>query len=321
MNKQTRIFLAGHTGMVGSALFRRLDAMGYRNLILRSHSQVDLTDQSATLRLFQDEKPEVVLLAAAKVGGIYANSSAPAEFLFTNLSIQNNVIDASLKVGVKTLLFLGSSCIYPRDCLQPIKENYLLTGPLEETNRAYAIAKLAGVECCWSCNKQFGTRYFSVMPSNLYGPGDNYDNTLSHVIPGLIRRIHEAKVLRQKEAIVWGTGTPRREFLYSDDLAAACLFLLTNLEETWKQLFIDGQPPIVNIGVGYDLTISELANEICKVIKYTGVIKFDSSKPDGTPRKLLDTSKIREIGWEAKTTLNDGLQVAYADFLDRDEQS
>jgi len=317
MNKQTRIFLAGHTGMVGSALFRRLDAMGYRNLIVRPHNQVDLTDQAATSQLFQEEMPEIVLLAAAKVGGIYANSTAPAEFLFNNLCIQNNVINASLKAGVKTLLFLGSSCIYPRNCSQPIKENYLLTGPLEETNRAYAIAKLAGVEYCWSCNKQFGTRYFSVMPANLYGPGDNYDSTLSHVIPGLIRRIHEAKVTRQKEAIVWGTGAPRREFLYSDDLADACLFLMRDLENVWGQLFSDGQPPIVNVGVGHDLTISEVADEICKVIKYTGVIKYDSSKPDGTPRKLLDITKIREIGWEAKKSFNDGLQVAYADFLKR----
>ena len=321
MDRDTRIFLAGHTGMVGSALLRVLKMMGYRNIVLRSHKQLDLTDQSATQKLFQDEKPEVVILAAAKVGGIYANSLSPADFLFPNLAIQNNVIEASLKGGVKTLLFLGSSCIYPRDCPQPIKEQYLLTGPLEPTNRAYAIAKLAGVEYCWACNKQYGTRYFGVMPTNLYGPGDNYKKSLSHVVPGLIQRIHEAKDMGRGEVVVWGTGKPKREFLYSDDLAAACLFLLVNLDLVWKQLFSDDQPPIVNIGVGREQTIGELANRICKTIGYSGAIRFDPSKPDGTPRKLLDITKIRGIGWEAKTSFDEGIEAAYADYLKRHESS
>ena len=321
LDRDTRIFLAGHTGMVGSALLRILKAMDYRNVVLRSHKQLDLTDQSATLKLFRDEAPEVVILAAAKVGGIYANSTAPADFLFANLAIQNNVINASLKSGVKNLLFLGSSCIYPRDCPQPIKEEYLLTGPLELTNRAYAIAKLAGVEYCWSCNKQYGTRYFGVMPTNLYGPGDNYKKSLSHVIPGLIQRIHEAKEIDKGEVVVWGTGMPKREFLYSEDLAAASLFLLTNLDIVWNQLFSDELPPIVNIGTGREQTIRELANKICKTIGYTGAIKFDPSKPDGTPRKILDITKIRGIGWEAKTSFDEGIEAAYADYLERYENS
>ena len=305
--------------MVGSALLRMLKAMDYRNVVLRTHEELDLTDQSATLKLFRDEAPEVVILAAAKVGGIFANSSAPADFLLANLAIQNNVIEASLKGGVNNLLFLGSSCIYPRDCPQPIKEEYLLTGPLEPTNRAYAIAKLTGVEHCWSCNKQYGTRYFGVMPTNLYGMGDNYERSKSHVIPGLIQRIHEAKEMDQDEVVVWGTGKPKREFMYSDDLAVACLFLLNNLDDNWNQLFSDDQPPIVNIGVGHEQSISELAMRICKSIGYTGAIKFDHSKPDGTPRKLLDITKISAVGWEAKTSFKEGIEAAYADYLERHE--
>ena len=315
MKSTTKIYVAGHTGLVGSAILRRLKLERYENLVCYTHSELDLTDQAATKAMFKSERPEIVVLAAAKVGGIVANDSFPSDFLYINLAIQNSVINAAVETGVKTLIFLGSSCIYPRDCLQPIKEESLLSGPLEETNRAYAIAKIAGVELCWSANKQYGFNYLAVMPANMYGPNDNYENTYSHVIPGLIRRIHEAKSNGDKEVKIWGTGEPRREFLYSDDLADACLFLLTNLNDLSSCLYSEHKPPLVNIGVGQDLTIHELSNIICSIVGFRGKLVFDTSKPDGTPRKLLDVSKMTKFGWKAKWPLKEGINNSYKDFL------
>ena len=303
--------------MVGAALLRQLEGEGYQNLLLRSHAEVDLSDQSATFRLFREEKPEVVILAAAKVGGILANNSFPAEFISKNISIQNNVLQAAVENSVSEVLFLGSSCIYPRDCAQPIREDYLMSGPLETTNRPYAVAKIAGVEFCWACNRQYGTRYVAVMPTNLYGLGDNFDLNDAHVLPALIRRIHEAKEFGAEEVVIWGSGSPRREFLYSDDLAEACILLLENLELLESQLFCEDKPPIVNVGVGHDLEISELAMRICEVVGFNGKLVFDKTKPDGTPRKLLDSSRINGLGWTPKTPLKIGLPIVYDEFLSR----
>lgn len=319
MDKQAKIYVAGHRGLVGSAMVSHLRTAGYNNLLLRSHSELDLTDQAATNACFEAERPDYVLLAAAKVGGILANNSFPAEFLYQNLMIQANVIHAARQSGVKRLLFLGSSCIYPRDCPQPIREDYLLTGPLEPTNRPYAIAKIAGIEQCWSYNRQYGTRYLAVMPTNLYGPGDNYDLYGSHVIPALIRKFHEGKVQGAKNVTVWGTGTPRREFLYSDDMAAACIYLMNLPDAEFAgMLGSDGQrAPLINIGSGEDVTIADLAKLVMVTVGFEGQIVFDTSKPDGTPRKLTDVSKLSAIGWRARIGLEDGLRRAYGDFLQR----
>ena len=321
MNPNSRIYIAGHRGLVGSAIVRRLRAAGHTALITRTHAELDLTDEHATRTFFQAERPEIVFLAAAKVGGIVANNSYPAEFIRDNLAIQTNVIHAAHAAGVQRLLFLGSSCIYPKLAPQPMPESCLLTGPLEPTNRPYALAKIAGIEMCWSYNRQYGTRYLAAMPTNLYGPGDNYHPTNSHVIPALIRKFHEAKARGDATVTVWGTGTPRREFLYSDDMADACVFLMNLPDDRYAALLgsdetVSGrfEPPLVNIGVGEDVTIAELAAAVAQVVGYAGSIVYDATKPDGTPRKLMDVGLINRAGWKASTTLEAGLRSAYAEF-------
>lgn len=303
-----KIYVAGHRGLVGSALMRRLKMGGYWNLVTRTHAELDLTDQAAVRRFFAEEKPDHVFLAAAKVGGIYANSTYPVDFIYTNLMIQSNVIHAAYLNGVKKLLFLGSSCIYPRSSPQPMREEYLLTGLLESTNEPYAIAKIAGIKMCAAYNRQFGANYLCVMPTNLYGPGDNYDLDNSHVLPALIRKMHEGKERGDKEVIIWGTGTPRREFLYSDDMADACMFLV-------EHYHAQDVGEIVNIGVGEDISIRALAALVAQQIGYKGKLVFDISKPDGTPRKLLDVSCMTSLGWRAKTALPDGIMKAYQAYL------
>ena len=316
MHLNARIYVAGHRGLVGSALVRALRQAGYHNLLLSTHQELELTDPRAVAGFFAAQRPEYVLLAAAKVGGILANDSYPADFITQNLSIQNNVLLEARKTGVKRLLFLGSSCIYPKLCPQPIKEEYLLTGPLEPTNRPYAVAKIAGIETCWALNRQYGTQFLAVMPTNLYGPGDNYDLATSHVIPALIRKMAEAKQQRSPDVEIWGTGEPRREFLHSDDMAQACLFLLGLPDETFLPLVRDTQQaPIVNIGCGADVTIRELAELIAGVVGFRGKLLFDSSKPDGTPRKFLDVSKLERLGWKAKVPLRQGLETVCESFL------
>lgn len=319
MEKNAKIYVAGHRGLVGSALVRNLQAKGYNNLLLRTHAELDLTDAAATAAFFRDERPDYVFLAAAKVGGILANNNFPADFIRDNLAIQNNVIEQAYTAGVKRLLFLGSSCIYPRDCPQPIKEEYLLTGPLEPTNRPYALAKIAGIEMCWSYNRQFGTHYLAVMPTNLYGPGDNYHPENSHVIPGLIRKFHEAKVNGAESVSVWGTGRPRREFLYSDDMADACVFVMSLPDAAFSEFLgadrNDGLAPLINVGTGTDLTIHELAEEVQRTTGFQGSIVFDTNKPDGTMRKLTDVGRLNSMGWKATTSLQVGLKNAYEDFL------
>ena len=312
MEKSSRIFVAGHRGLVGSAIRRELEGQGYSNLLLSSHAELDLTDRSAVDAFFSREQPEYVFLAAAKVGGILANDTYPADFIRENLEIQTNVIDASYKNGVKRLLFLGSSCIYPKLAPQPIKEEYLLTGPLESTNRAYAMAKIAGIEMCWSYNRQYGTRYLAAMPTNLYGPGDNFDLQGSHVLPALMRKVVEAKLSGQKRLVVWGTGTPRREFLYSEDLAEACVHLLNLPEATFDLLLTEKEAPLINIGTGKDLTIRELAELVSKILEFDCELVFDASRLDGTPRKLLDVSRINALGWKAKTSLEEGIRRTFA---------
>jgi GDP-L-fucose synthase len=311
MEKNSRIFVAGHRGLVGSAIQRALVEGGYTNLILRTHRELDLGDRNAVRQFFDTEKPEFVFLAAAKVGGILANDTYPADFIRDNLEIQTNVIDASYRRGVERLLFLGSSCIYPKLAPQPIKEEYLLTGPLEATNRAYALAKIAGIEMCWSYNRQYGTRYLAAMPTNLYGPGDNFDLAGSHVLPALIRKVVEAKSAGQRTFVVWGSGKPRREFLYSKDLAEACIHLLNLPEGLYTRLINTTEPPLINIGTGEDLTIRELAELIARVLGFDCEIKFDTSKQDGTPQKLLDVSRIHALGWKATTSLADGIRLTY----------
>lgn len=322
MDKDARIYVAGHRGLVGSAIVRRLQAAGHTRLLLRTHAELDLTDEHATRAFFESEKPEYVFLAAAKVGGIVANNTLPGAFIRDNLAIQNSVIHAAYLNGVKRLLFLGSSCIYPKLAPQPMRERDLLTGPLEPTNRPYALAKIAGIEMCWSYNRQYGTQYLAAMPTNLYGPGDNYHPTLSHVIPALLRKFHEAKAAGRGVVEVWGTGTPRREFLYSDDMADACVFLMNLPDERFRALLgsdesVTGrfEPPLVNIGVGDDVTIAELAARVARVVGFEGRIAYDTSKPDGTPRKLMDVSLLAAAGWKARTGLEDGLRVAYAEFV------
>jgi GDP-L-fucose synthase len=321
MKKDSRIYVAGHRGLVGSAIVRRLQAAGHTNLLLRTHAELDLTNEAATRAFFETEKPEYVFLAAAKVGGIVANNSFPAEFIRDNLAIQTNAIHAAYLCGVKRLLFLGSSCIYPKLAPQPMRERDLLTGPLEPTNRPYALAKIAGVEMCWSYNRQYGTKYLAAMPTNLYGPGDNYHPTNSHVIPALLRKFHEAKLAGAPTVTVWGTGTPRREFLFSDDMADACVYLMNLPDDRYSALLGSDEtatgrfePPLVNIGVGEDVTIAELAALVAKVVGYAGKIVYDTSKPDGTPRKLMDVGLMSAAGWRAGTGLEAGLAVAYAEF-------
>ncbi|MBI2311636.1 MAG: GDP-L-fucose synthase [Betaproteobacteria bacterium] len=314
-DRDSRIYVAGHRGLAGSALVRRLESAGYRTILTRSHPDLDLTDQRGVRAYFEQQRPEYVFLAAAKVGGILANDTYPADFIYANLAIQTNVIHECWRAGVRRLIFLGSSCIYPRDCPQPMKEEYLLTGPLEPTNRPYAVAKIAGIEMCRSYNRQYGTRYLAVMPTNLYGPGDNYDLQASHVIPALIRKMHEAKVRGERQAVVWGTGTPRREFLLSDDMADACMFLMSLSDERFPAALEPASLPLFNIGCGEDLTIRELAEAIGKIVGFGGQIVFDSSKPDGAPRKLMDTSRLAQLGWKAAIPLDQGLRLAYADYL------
>jgi GDP-L-fucose synthase len=312
MRPGSRVYIAGHRGLVGSAIRRCLAASGYKNLLLRKRADLNLEDRLAVWNFFDSERPEYVVLAAAKVGGIHANSTYPADFISENLLIQSNVIDACYEFKVKRLLFLGSSCIYPKVCPQPIREEYLLTGPLEPTNRPYALAKIAGIEQCWAYNRQYGTRFVAAMPTNLYGPGDNFDLENSHVLPALLRKVAVAKANNAKQVNVWGTGTPRREFLYSDDLAEACAFLLQLPEDRFDQLLQNDRPPLTNIGTGEDVTIRELAELICRLLDYSGELTFDSTQPDGTPRKLLDVSRIRSLGWEPRVTLEEGIRRTYA---------
>ena len=367
MDKNSKVYVAGHQGLVGSALVRRLLAGGHspQSLVLKTHQELDLTDQAAVRDFFAAEKPEYVFLAAAKVGGIHANNTYPAEFIQQNLAIQTNVIHEAWRNNVRRLLFLGSSCIYPRDCPQPIKEEYLLTGPLESTNRPYAVAKIAGIEMCWSYNRQYGTRFMAAMPTNLYGPGDNYDLNNSHVLPALIRKFHLAKLAQQGDlagimqdeaahgtipddirkmlglsprpsvlipdssqssvlspqsgVTLWGTGAPKREFLYSDDMAEACIFLLNQPDEQLDSVLSpqSSMPPLVNIGCGEDLTIRELAELIKDVIGFTGSLAFDTAKPDGTMRKVMDVSRINALGWKRTTQLKDGIKLSYQDMLSK----
>ncbi|HEY2470430.1 MAG TPA: GDP-L-fucose synthase [Terracidiphilus sp.] len=311
MEKHSKIFVAGHRGLVGSAICRVLGRHGYSTLILRTHAELDLADRKATLEFFDRERPEYVILAAAKVGGILANDTYPADFIRDNLEIQTGVIDAAYRSGVKRLLFLGSSCIYPKLAPQPIKEEYLLTGPLEPTNRAYALAKIAGIEMCWSYNRQFGTKYLAAMPTNLYGPGDNFDLHGSHVLPALMRKVVEAKRAGEKKLVVWGTGRPRREFLYSDDLAEACIHLMTLPEQKYEALISQDYAPLINVGTGEDLTIRELAELVARALDFDCELVFDTSHQDGTPQKLLDVSRIHALGWKAKVGLEDGIRSTY----------
>jgi len=304
MRNTDKIYVAGHRGMVGSAIVRKLLKEGYDNLLLRTSQQLDLRDQAAVNDFFSEEKPDYVFLAAAKVGGIMANNTYRADFIFDNLAIQNNIIKASQENDVKKLLFLGSSCIYPKLAPQPLKEEYMLTGPLEPTNEPYAIAKIAGIEMCDAFRAQYGCNFISVMPTNLYGPNDNYDLKNSHVLPALIRKFHEAKINNEPYVVLWGTGKPRREFLHADDLADACYFLMQNYNE----------PGLVNIGTGVDIEIGELAQLIKKIVGYEGNIEHDFTKPDGTPRKLLDVSKLHSLGWKASISLEEGLRKVYSEF-------
>ncbi len=307
MNTGAKLYVAGHRGMVGSALVRRLQQSGYTNILVRTHAELDLLNQAATHNFLMQEKPDFIFIAAATVGGIHANNTLRADFIYQNLMLEANLIHGAWLAGVQRLCFLGSSCIYPRDCPQPIKEEYLLTGPLEPTNEPYAIAKIAGIKLCESYNRQYGTHFFSVMPTNLYGPNDNYDLANSHVLPALIRKAHEAKQRGDSELVVWGSGTPRREFLYVDDLADACVFLM-------EQGVADG---MYNIGTGEDVTIRELAETVMSTVGFPGSMVFDASKPDGTPRKLLDVSRLRDMGWRAHTPWHGGIALAYRDFCRR----
>jgi len=305
MDKSSRIYIAGHNGLVGSALMRRLSAQGYTNLLYRTHAELDLERQGETEAFFKMEHPDVVFLAAARVGGIHANNTYPAEFIYQNLLVQNNVIHSAWQAGVKELLFLGSSCIYPNDKKRAIRETDFMNGPLEPTNDAYAVAKIAGIKMCQAFRKEYGLRYLSVMPTNLYGPRDNYHPLNSHVLPAFLRRFHEAKEARKEAVTIWGTGQVRREFLYSDDMADACIHVMNTYEGN----------DIINIGCGEDLTIAELAAKVAATVGFSGRIEYDASKPDGTPRKLLDISRIKSLGWKPRIPLDEGLKLAYAAML------
>ncbi|MDA9285264.1 GDP-L-fucose synthase [Pseudomonadales bacterium] len=307
IHEESKIYVAGHMGMVGSAIIRRLQLGGYRNIITRTRQELDLIDQKATFEFLLSEKPDYIFLAAATVGGIVANNTFRADFIYQNLAIQNNVIHGALMAGINDLCFLGSSCIYPRDCQQPIKEECLLTGPLEQTNEPYAIAKIAGLKLCENCNRQYSTRYVCAMPTNLYGLNDNYDLEESHVLPALIHKAHDAKMSNSSHYEVWGSGTPKREFLYVDDMADACVFLMES--EVYEGIY--------NIGVGEDITIRELADLVKKSVGFSGSVAFDSDKPDGSPRKLLDVSRMKKLGWKAKTPLSEGIAISYQDFLSK----
>lgn len=310
----SRIYIAGHTGMVGSAIMNRLRRLGFANLVTRSHADLDLLDQQAVRAFFQQEQIDCVILAAARVGGILANATFPADFIYQNLAIQNNVIHEAWQAGVQNLLFLGSSCIYPKLASQPMKEEYLLTGPLEPTNEPYAIAKIAGIKMCEAYNRQYNTSYFAVMPTNLYGPGDHYGLQNSHVLPALIRKMHDAKMGGQKEVVLWGTGTARREFLHCNDLAAAIGFLLSMDRDTLFSSFAAHGTPLINIGYGKDITIQELAHKIRRITGFTGEIIWDKTKPDGTPQKLLDVSRIKALGWQPAISLSDGIHDTYLNY-------
>jgi len=315
LNTQPRIYVAGHNGLVGSAIVRTLRAQGYTNIVTRSHKELELTDQAQVREFFRTEKIDQVYLAAAKVGGIHANNTYPADFIYDNMMVQANVVHEARFNGVQKLLFLGSSCIYPRMAPQPIKEEYLMSGMLEPTNEPYAMAKIAGIKLCESYNRQYGTDYRSVMPTNLYGPGDNYHPENSHVIPALIRRFHEAKLSNAPEVVIWGSGKPMREFLYVDDMAAACVHVM-NLDHDTYAKHTDPMHSHINVGTGEDVTIADLARLVGEVVGYRGRIGFDTSKPDGTPRKLLDVSKLTQLGWQASTPLPEGLRHAYAAFVE-----
>jgi GDP-L-fucose synthase len=306
IERTSKIYIAGHRGMVGSAIVRRLKAAGYTNLVTRDRKELDLLDQRSTHEFLLAEKPEYIFLAAARVGGIHANNTYRADFIYENITVQNNVIHGALMAGIKDLCFLGSSCIYPRDCPQPIKEDYLLTGPLEQTNEPYAIAKIAGIKLCESCNRQYGTRFVSVMPTNLYGPNDNYDLVNCHVLPALIRKAHDAKIKDDKELVIWGSGLPRREFLYVDDMADACIFLMER--QVGEGMY--------NIGCGEDVTIRQLAEIVMNVVGFRGQIVCDDSKPDGTPQKLLDVSRMANLGWRASIPLQEGIVRAYDTYIE-----
>jgi GDP-L-fucose synthase len=311
MKKDGKIYVAGHLGLAGSALVRSLQRHGFSNFVFRSIAELNLQNAAETDAFFAAERPEYVFLAAAKVGGIQANNTYPADFIRDNLQIQTNVIDAAWHNGVQRLLFLGSSCIYPRDCPQPIREEYLLTGPLEATNRSYALAKIAGIEMCWSYNRQYGTRYLAAMPTNMYGPGDNYNLETSHVLPALIRKVYEARCAGRSEVVVWGSGTPLREFMFSNDFADACVHLMTLDDASYGTLLSEDHPPLINVGYGSDVTIRELAETVCRVLGFAGSLVFDASKPDGTPRKLMDSSRLRSLGWEPKVDLETGIRLAF----------
>jgi GDP-L-fucose synthase len=312
-----KIFIAGYRGLVGSATMRALKDRPEFQLLVRTHTELDLEDRAATRAFFMEHRPDHVVMCAAKVGGILANSNLPVDFLHNNLRIQLNVFDAAHEAGIDRMIFLGSSCIYPRDCPQPINEDYLLTGPLEATNRPYALAKIAGVESCWSFNRQYGTHYLALMPTNMYGPGDNYHPEHSHVLPALIRRFHEAKMKGDPSVVVWGSGKPRREFMYSEDLGDAIRFLLELPDERFAALTRPEVTPLINVGVGEDVTIREVAERVKATVGYQGELKLDATKPDGTPRKLLDVGRLSALGWKAKTALDVGLRHAYEDFLQR----
>jgi GDP-L-fucose synthase len=314
MDLSSKIYIAGHRGLVGSAIVRKLESEGYTNLVVKTHSELDLLDQKAVEDFFATEKPEYVFLAAAKVGGILANSTYPADFIYQNLQIQNNVIHQSYLSGVKKLLFLGSSCIYPKMCPQPMKEKHLLSGYLEPTNEPYALAKIAGIKMCQSYNRQYGTNFIATMPTNLYGPGDNFDLQNSHVLPALIRKFYEAKENGDKEVVAWGTGLPKREFLYVDDMADGCVFLMNNFDPTKEQN--ESGDIFVNLGIGEDINIKELVNIIKSVVGFEGEIIWDADKPDGTPRKLLDVSKAHSLGWQHKIGLEDGIKKTFEWYKD-----
>jgi GDP-L-fucose synthase len=316
MNKDSKIYVAGHRGLAGSAIMRELQRQGYTNIVTRAHAELDLEDAAATMQFFEQQQPGFVFLAAAKVGGIHANNVYPVDFLVSNLLIEANICRASHAANVSRLIFLGSSCIYPRDCPQPIKEEYLLTGPLEATNRPYALAKIAGIEMCWSYNRQYGTKWLAAMPTNLYGPGDNYDLNNSHVLPALIRKMHEAKISGASEVVLWGSGKPKREFLYVDDLANALVYLATLDDNRYNTLVNSSHCPLINVGSGVDLTIRELAETVAKAVGYTGKFVQDTSKPDGTLRKIMDVSKIHNLGWQASTGLLEGIKMTYNSFIE-----
>jgi GDP-L-fucose synthase len=318
MDRDARIFVAGHGGLAGSAIVRRLEAQGYRNVICRAHSELDLANSQECARFFERDKPEYVFLAAARVGGIAANQSAPAQFISENLAIQLNVIDNAWRHGVTRLVFLGSSCIYPRDCEQPIREQYLMTGRIEPTNQAYALAKIAGIEMCGAYNEQYGTQFVCTAPTNLYGVGDNYDLKTCHVLPALIRKAHEAKQRGARSILVWGTGRPRRELMLSDDLADACVLLACT---PWERLMAAAPSvrlPLFNVGTGRDISVAEIAAKVLETVGFDGTIEWDASRPDGTPRKVLDVSRIAALGWRARMPFHDGIAIAYSDYLGRD---